>query len=222
MPLPGAKNRETKSTPVVAGAARHDDATRAQRAQAPEVGRETLQHVFAVDFDEIVEPAETNVYGRRDTKRVEHVLQAPPRAQPASRGSRARSSRRKRVADRRPLFVSKRATEPRSNRSVSHRACAAASVACPHRSTSTVGVNHLRSNASGPATTNAVSARFISAATLCIQLSAAGRASRQHRRGISTKRLRGECVDLEKRHGHGDDRIAVPSRSRGSFGSLRC
>ncbi len=44
------------------------------------------------------------------------------------------------------------------------RTCAAAKVACPHRSTSTVGVNHRSGIASSRGTTNAVSARLFSAA----------------------------------------------------------
>jgi hypothetical protein len=46
--------------------------------------------------------------------------------------------------------------------------CALASVAWPHSSTSTVGVNQRRSNSSSRRTRKAVSAWFISRATRCI------------------------------------------------------
>ena len=68
----------------------------------------------------------------------------------------------------RPLRVWKRAVSPPGKRPLSHSTCALASVACPHRSTSTVGVNQRRPKPSGRGSRNAVSARFISVATLCI------------------------------------------------------
>ena len=91
-----------------------------------------------------------------------------------------------RVAVSSPLAVRKRAGSVGATRPVSQRTWALASVACPHSATSTVGVNH-RSSSSAPSpspftgvvTTNAVSERFISAATACIHCSSAG-ASRRH------------------------------------------
>src|SRR4051812_24796067 len=56
----------------------------------------------------------------------------------------------------------------------SHRTWALASVACPQRSTSTVGVNQRKSKAHASSTRrtrNAVSDRFISRATCCIHVS---------------------------------------------------
>ena len=71
-----------------------------------------------------------------------------------------------------PARVAKR-TPPLSRPSL-RSACAVARVACPHRRTSTAGVNQRSPHsASGPGSgrVNAVSDRFISSATCCIQAS---------------------------------------------------
>src|SRR5437764_1301816 len=100
-----------------------------------------------------------------------------------SAGKSSSTSSPARVAASTPLRVSKRAVSSAARRSVSHRTCALARVAWPHRSTSTVGVNQRSSKCPGSSATtgrtNAVSERFISAATACIHAGSAG-ASRRH------------------------------------------
>jgi hypothetical protein len=85
----------------------------------------------------------------------------------AGKSSSIHSPRRSAVSS--PLFVWKRAVLSGAIAPRSQSTCALASVACPHKSTSVAGVNHRRSNSSPRGTRNAVSERFISAATFCIQ-----------------------------------------------------
>src|SRR5437660_5176142 len=90
-----------------------------------------------------------------------------------------------------PLRVSKFAGFPSVWGSVSQRTCALARVAWPHRSTSTVGVNQPSSKCPGSLATtgrtNAVSDRFISAATACIHAGSAGFSSRHTAAGLPVK-----------------------------------
>src|SRR5712692_1516365 len=79
-----------------------------------------------------------------------------------------------RSAVRRPLCVSKRACVPAGRCRSSHRTWADARVAWPHRAISMVGVNQRSCQALPVRTRNAVSERFISRATRCIQPSLAG------------------------------------------------
>src|SRR5262245_9142061 len=84
-----------------------------------------------------------------------------------------------RRAARRPLFEWNDASIPGSSRFSSHKTCALARVAWPHRSTSTVGVNQRMSKPPSSGTRKAVSATFISAATSCIHSSGFG-SGRRH------------------------------------------
>src|ERR1700716_4341699 len=90
-----------------------------------------------------------------------------------------------------PLRVSNFAGFPPALGSVSQRTCALARVAWPHRSTSTVGVNQRSSKCPGSLATtgrtNAVSDRFISAATACIHAGSAGFSSRHTAAGLPVK-----------------------------------
>src|SRR5436190_2287596 len=105
-----------------------------------------------------------------------------------SAGKSSSTSSPARVAASTPLRVSKRAVSSAARRFVSHRTCALARVAWPHRSTSTVGVNQRSSKCPGSLATtgrtNAVSDRFISAATTCIHAGSAGFASRHTAAGL--------------------------------------
>jgi len=64
---------------------------------------------------------------------------------------------------------------------------AVASVACPHRSTSVVGVNHRSANPSPSGTKNAVSDRLFSAAMACIKGSGSHARSGQTAAGFPAK-----------------------------------
>src|SRR5687768_2004702 len=87
-----------------------------------------------------------------------------------------------------PLRVQKRIGSPAvAILAACHRAKAAASVAWPQRSTSTLGVNQRRSNPSPFSTTNAVSDWFISRATSCIHSSVG-----HFRQGADDRRIAGE------------------------------
>src|SRR5262249_42240045 len=76
---------------------------------------------------------------------------------------------------------------PALARPCSQRTCAEASVACPQRSTSTVGVNQRRFQSEPARSRNAVSARFISAAMPCRHASSRGAESRQTAAGLPAK-----------------------------------
>ena len=105
--------------------------------------------------------------------------------------------------------MSKRASASGASAPVSKRTWAAASVACPHRSTSTVGVNQRspkRARPARPGTTKAVSERFISAASACIQASSAGASSRQTAAGLPENGAVREGVDDGERHREGEGR----------------
>jgi hypothetical protein len=91
------------------------------------------------------------------------------------------------VAVRSPLCVWKRATLSRARIPSSHRTWAAASVACPQSLTSTAGVNQRRPKPSDTGTGKAVSARFISRATACIQAGSAAARSRHTPAGFPLK-----------------------------------
>ena len=79
-----------------------------------------------------------------------------------------------RSAVSKPLSVWKRACSSGLSTPVSHKMCALARVACPHNSTSTVGVNQRKLKPSSFGTRKAVSERFISRATSRIHASGAG------------------------------------------------
>ena len=64
----------------------------------------------------------------------------------------------------------------------------AASVACPHNGTSTVGVNQRSRYRPSDGTTNAVSARLFSAATACSRASSRNRSSTTTAAGLPAKR----------------------------------
>src|SRR5215207_2527487 len=94
------------------------------------------------------------------------------------------------VAVSTPLRVSKCAAASDGRRRASQRTCALASVAWPQRSTSTVGVNHRSPNRPAPPSSswrNAVSDRFISAATACIQGGSTGSSRRHTAAGLPVK-----------------------------------
>ena len=105
-----------------------------------------------------------------------------------SAGSAGKSSSiqsRSRAARRTPERVSKRRTASSGSVRSSHSTWALARVACPQRSTSTAGVNHRRAYTPGDRRRrNAVSERFISPATLRIQVSSTGWESRQTAAGL--------------------------------------
>src|SRR5436305_1381080 len=115
-----------------------------------------------------------------------------------------------------PLRVWKRMALVFGTGPACHRTWALARVAWPQRSTSTVGVNQRRSQSpSGRAVMNAVSDRFISRATACIQASS-GTASRTHTaaglpaKGRSVKASTVTIVvkSIGARH-HGDEGVLV-------------
>ena len=68
-----------------------------------------------------------------------------------------------------------------------HSPQAEANVACPHRSTSTLGVSQRNSNTRWRWTRKAVSDKFISAATACNQPSAGQASSKQTAAGLPEK-----------------------------------
>src|SRR5436305_1488860 len=115
-----------------------------------------------------------------------------------------------------PLRVWKRMALVFGTGPACHRTWALARVAWPQRSTSTVGVNQRRSQSpSGRAVMNAVSDRFISRATACIQASS-GTASRTHTaaglpakgRSVNASTVTIVVKSIGARH-HGDEVVLV-------------
>jgi hypothetical protein len=90
------------------------------------------------------------------------------------------------VAVSTPLRVAKRISLPAGHAPSCQSAWALARVACPHSATSARGVNQRSGSSPGPSrvSTKAVSERFISAATACIQWSSTSRSSRQTAAGL--------------------------------------
>ena len=118
---------------------------------------------------------------------------------------------------RRPLRVSNRAGSPSASSPVSYKRCALANVACPHRSTSVVGVSQRRPNVpSAPGVTKAVSARFISTASARIQSSPTGWRRTQTAGGVAGERPVREGVDDGDGHGRAVACcvLRIPARSR--------
>ena len=202
MPEPGAKKRETKSHPGVDARLVTITPRTGSVAQRAKSGWSARTVVFRFHFHEIVELAASHVRRRapsassRPAGRVGRCDRAWPE-------NRARSIRRRGVAVSTPLFVWNAAVWSRAQWPPSHSACALASVAWPHSSTSTAGVNQRRrTHRLRDGTRNAVSERFISAATFCIHAASAAAGSRTTAAGIARKRAVGERIDLKDGKGH--------------------
>ena len=121
------------------------------------------------------------------------------------RGGRARSRSSSRVQVSRPLAVWKR-TETSGGTHPSQSTCALASVACPHRSTSTVGVNQRNPN-SAPAGLDERGLREVHLGRDRLHPRHLRRLVEQaHRGGVAPERGLGERVDHEQRGAHLVDR----------------
>ena len=122
----------------------------------------------------------------------------PARPPPARPGSPSPPGRRALYSVKTPLWVWKRITFAAGTRPVAHRTWADASVACPHSSTSTVGVNQRRSQSpSGRGRMKAVSAWFISLAAACIQAARGPASGRQTAAGLPAN---GRSVNASTRY----------------------
>src|SRR5947209_124170 len=124
-----------------------------------------------------------------------------------------------------PLRVWKWRAPPRGASPSCQTTWAADSVACPQMSTSTVGENQRSSQSPSPRRTrNAVSERFISRATFCIQASS-GKASSTHTAaGLPAKgrSVKASTVTIAVNSiGAGDDGDEIVLVARGRYGAVR-
>ena len=179
MPTRGAKHRETKSYSPLPSRAVTITARVSSAAMAPKSGRR-LRTSSGVDNS----ARWSWLFRAMATGDAPSASARPGSAATGSEASAGKSIQMvpsDRAAVSTPLAVWKLALVAAASVPVSHNTCALASVACPHNATSVSGVNHRRAKCDSPSAgaRNAVSERFISAATDCIHDSSAGE-SRMH------------------------------------------
>ena len=200
MPAAGAKKRETKSTSPEPARLVTVTPTAVARARRRKSG------VARAHGRLRSRPRRDGMSYRADVERLdpERVERPRPRVRPPSAGRAGKSSAihaPSRRALSAPLLVAKRTIASAATSPSSHSAWALARVAWPHSGTSIVGVNQRSEKPSPSRSRNAVSERFISCATACIQVSSRGALEQTHGGGIAAQRLAGEGIDVDQNGG---------------------